>query len=113
MDNGVVREKELHIVNKPHYFGPEFHVKVLVGLGHDAAAGHPLHQLLDGLHGAHLVSFIGNGIDVVLFVTPLADHTVGFARTGGETSVIEADIPRWLSCASEQDGACQQHGYMQ
>ncbi len=87
MDNGSVGEKELHIVDKPHYFGPEFHMKIIVRLGHDARVGHPLNHLLDHCHGAVFVSFVGNGIDVVLSVTPLADYAVRLAGTGGQTSV--------------------------
>ena len=101
MDNGGVRKIELNIVDKPHYFGPEFHVKVLVGLGRDAGAGHPLNHLFDGFHGAVFVSFIGYGIDVIVPVDALADHTVGRAGTRSKPSVIEADIPGRLSCASE------------
>ena len=113
MDNGGVREKELHIVNKPHYFGSEFHVKVMIRLGHDSGAGQPLNHLLDRLHGGGLFSFVDDGIDVVPLVTALADDAVGPVGTGGETSVIEANIHRRLSCASEHDDACYQNGHIQ
>lgn len=113
MDNGTVREEELHIVNKPHHFGSEFHVKVIFRLGRDADAGQPLNHLLDQLHGGGLLSLVGNGIDVVPLVAALADDAIGPVGAGGKTSVIEADIHRRLPCASGHDNAGQQYGYIQ
>jgi len=108
MDNGSVWEKELHIVDKPHYFGSEFHVKILVGLGHDAGARHPLNHLPDYLHGGGFLSCIGNGIDMVPLISILADDTVGCAGTGGQATFPDADIRGWFAGASEHDDTCQQ-----
>jgi len=113
MDNGRVWEKELHIVDKPHYFGSEFDVKILVGLGRDAGARHPLNHLLDHLHGGGFLSHIGNGIDMVLFIPILADDAVGGSGTGCETSFLDADIRGRFACTSDDDDTCQQDKGMQ